>query len=573
MLKFKNKNKIIKPNDICSFPKHKGKKFIDVFLEDRSYLEWLVSKNIITYKLDDFNKIVIAKNTNDQVTNLTPEQLIVSDNIIKEIRKQALYSKYRSIVIDAESGSGKSHTLVQTISRIPIKELLECYNMYALGPTNNAVDLLKNKIKSIGDSVKIMTIHRCLKMMKKYNDDGLIYFTPESSFISEVSRITNDKSKVNIFFIDESSMIPDTIYNYLREINGLFIYFGDIKQLPPIEESIDFSTGISKTLIESNIKYSLSQIVRAKNENILNIHKSFRSGENIIVENDNVKICKNDYDFYSIFVNLVKIDKLSCILTYTNKRVREHSVNIRELLGFTEPFVKNELLRCNTYYDSMNIGSLHNLGYIFEFDPNLEFEESSESEYYNTEKLIWKQNSIGRDDISEKAKDCISYGLKKFELLPTKQQTASIVNVTDYRQTDLLFIFKSPCSDMAEKHFCIRFYLIGVINDKSENGCISILEQSVKNIEMWNGLLEHWNKMLKIVFENKIKWQLYYNVLEMDAPFTHTYSMTIHKAQGSTIKNAFIDINDINKMEDNIMKQHLLYTAVTRTSDNIYFNT
>lgn len=40
------------------------------------------------------------------------------------------------------------------------------------------------------------------------------------------------------------------------------------------------------------------------------------------------------------------------------------------------------------------------------------------------------------------------------------------------------------------------------------------------------------------------------------------------KLQGSTISNAFIDLRDINRCQDNEMKRQLQYVALSRTSKN-----
>lgn len=558
------KTRNIKPNDICKFAKHKGKTYSDVYCEDSSYMEWLSEKKFIIFNKEEFLNVLKKKHTTSYINNLTPEQLEVSDYIIKEIRNQHNYVNYRSIIIDAESGSGKSHVLSQTIARIPAQEILDHYNIYVVGPTNHAVNLLKTKIKPVGDKIQIMTLHRCLKMMKKYNDDGIIFFQPDGDYLGKISATAFDKSKINIFFVDESSMINDRIYSYLKVINGLFIYFGDIKQLPPIEESMEFVNGVSKTLTESSTKLLLSKVIRAKNENILNIHRSFRTGENMISENENVKVFHNDFDFYNAFIETLKIDNCACILTYTNKRVKEHSTNIRKLLGYTNEFDKGELLRCNNYYDSVSVGCLHSLGMVLVMDDIIDF---TNTEITYTNEYLTYSNVYSLNNVSEIARDYVTYGLKKFELEPMKCQTSTIVTVSKCESIKLIFIIKSPCPSIPEKHFCIKFNIIDIVNYAK----ITILDQSIENVEQWEILLEHWLLVLKTVFGKKIKWQLYYNIVEIDAHFTHTYSMTIHKAQGSTLKNVFIDMNDINAMEDPKMKQHLLYTAVTRSSDNVNF--
>ena len=49
------------------------------------------------------------------------------------------------------------------------------------------------------------------------------------------------------------------------------------------------------------------------------------------------------------------------------------------------------------------------------------------------------------------------------------------------------------------------------------------------------------------------------------------YSSTIHKSQGSTYRNIFLDINNCSFFKRNLSTYNkLLYTAVTRTKDMLY---
>ena len=166
--------------------------------------------------------------------------------------------------------------------------------------------------------------------------------------------------------------------------------------------------------------------IRAKNENILNIHKSFRTGENMISENENVKLYHNEYDFYNAFIETLKIDNCACILTYTNKRVKEHSTNIRKLLEYSNDFDKGEFLRCNNYYDSVNVGCLDSLGMVLIMDDIIDF-ENTEINYTN--EYLTYSNNYTTHNLSERGRDYVTYGLKKFELEPMKCHTSTIVEI------------------------------------------------------------------------------------------------------------------------------------------------
>ncbi len=62
-------------------------------------------------------------------------------------------------------------------------------------------------------------------------------------------------------------------------------------------------------------------------------------------------------------------------------------------------------------------------------------------------------------------------------------------------------------------------------------------------------------------------WQM--NVIDIFAQLNYGYCITVHKSQGSTFKNVFIDLFDIfeNKNKEEVLK--CLYTAITRTSDSL----
>lgn len=51
---------------------------------------------------------------------------------------------------------------------------------------------------------------------------------------------------------------------------------------------------------------------------------------------------------------------------------------------------------------------------------------------------------------------------------------------------------------------------------------------------------------------------------------TYSYSCTIHKSQGKTVENVIIDIKDVNSASDYKMQRKLLYTSISRASNNIY---
>ena len=70
---------------------------------------------------------------------------------------------------------------------------------------------------------------------------------------------------------------------------------------------------------------------------------------------------------------------------------------------------------------------------------------------------------------------------------------------------------------------------------------------------------------------NKIYRDILSNVIDCFAKLNYGYCITVHKSQGSTFENVYIDMDDIlkNNNEEETMK--CIYTAITRTSKTLQF--
>ena len=71
----------------------------------------------------------------------------------------------------------------------------------------------------------------------------------------------------------------------------------------------------------------------------------------------------------------------------------------------------------------------------------------------------------------------------------------------------------------------------------------------------------------------KQKWKYYYDFINKFGNVSYGYCYTGYKAQGSTFKNIFIDVNDIVTVGPISDKRKLqaLYTGVTRASHLVSF--
>lgn len=65
-------------------------------------------------------------------------------------------------------------------------------------------------------------------------------------------------------------------------------------------------------------------------------------------------------------------------------------------------------------------------------------------------------------------------------------------------------------------------------------------------------------------------WQNYFAVKEQMADLRPAHALTCHKAQGSTYKEVFIDLDDIGRNTKWYEVARLLYVAITRASEKVY---
>ena len=86
-----------------------------------------------------------------------------------------------------------------------------------------------------------------------------------------------------------------------------------------------------------------------------------------------------------------------------------------------------------------------------------------------------------------------------------------------------------------------------------------------------NEHLERIKAMKKKALEDKEYWKIYYALKDSFPDIRPRDAKTIHKAQGSSVDDVFIDLNDLSHCHDDNVFRRLLYVAISRARKNIYF--
>jgi hypothetical protein len=498
--------------------------------------EFLTDEQKLCYKI--FYRII--QNTKYEYGKTLDTQFIstISDLILNKLN---FFKKIKQFPISLKGGAGTGKTTISTY--LIQNAMTEDDNLCVLAPTHKALANIRSSFRSICTDknliIKYSTISKFLNAKVQYDKDGKQFYEISPDITVPYSHI----------IIDEMSMINkkdfeaiENIMKYNRHI--LFIFLGDDCQLPPIGES----ESISFTKV--NNMYELKNIVRAGNDDLKNIYSFFRNKVKTnsrkflpsrINSMENVKYLTNMDDIKNVLGGRFDF-KSDVVLAFRNKTVDSYQNYIRNIYGFSKDeygvgekmifksFMKLPLQYNKTYYQDF-IDSLMILNY------NKLSKAYDDMMYWDMIERRQKNKSFNKVDICfvKSSKECDFLGYKVNSINVSLEGEESIYNFNKVKEYDI--------------------------------------DRFTKDCKIWWGRLKTLIKMnnpSKRTITNL--WEIYYLIINLiDAPLIFGYSSTIHKSQGSTYRNIFLDINDCSCISRNLSDYNkLLYTAVTRSKDMLY---
>ena len=164
------------------------------------------------------------------------------------------------------------------------------------------------------------------------------------------------------------------------------------------------------------------------------------------------------------------------------------------------------------------------------------------------------------------------------------------------RMNDIRNITKQQTKCNIEEIISENPFIINIVTDKKEIANICHLKKKIKskmdeindylNLKydnfhqkiftliqeiIWEKLYETFDHLI-IFSNNDDNLKKYFNISE-DVYVSHPYASTIHKSQGQTFSDVYVDVNNIlNTKQHFIIKKRLLYTSITRCSKDLYLN-
>ena len=425
-------------------------------------------------------------------------------------------------------------------------------NFVLAAPTGKASKVISNKTKS-----PAYTLHRTIysfKDIKEFQDNN----TDGSETYKIYAELAiNDQSADTVYIVDESSMISDVtneeeffkcgsgklLSDFLKFVNldhndhrKKVILIGDDAQLPPI--GMNFSPALNQEYLLKqygikSIVFELTEVLRQKSgsgvmHNSTNIRKSLKNNifNQLIIESNYSDIHKLKHeDLLKEYLNSCdrKINGESIILAHSNADVAAHNKEIRQLFFPHHPNI--------TAGDKVMAVSNNN-AYGF-FISNGEFGLVREV----TDEIEQRTISIKRKNHTNKAveKTNITLTFKDIVVSFRNFEGKTITFETKILE-DLLY------SDQA--------------NLTSDENKALYIDFCMRN--------QHLKPQTQ-AFKDTLLADPYFNALRLK----FGYAITCHKAQGSEWNNVFVKCK---KHQNQLSAGYFrwLYTAITRTSNNLY---
>ena len=422
----------------------------------------------------------------------------------------ALYSTKRA-VLNGSAGVGKTWLANYIINQMAVT-IPSNKDIYVSAPTNKAVAVIKDKVKT-DRNVTFITTHSALKMKREIDR-----YSGEVRFKSFATEKNPALRNVRLLVVDEASMLNEEMLTTLERfatMQGCMVLFiGDDKQLPPVGEDS------SKVFTSGYATATLTEIIRQGAGNpIIDLSRDLKRiwTDNTITmgwSGKEVSGVRNDVGGYIYSNDLMKVvDTLAYIngtndlkyLAWTNEAVNSMNKKVRQRI-----------------YGRPN---LIELSESLIFDAPYGKDAEGISLYYTNEEINVEELQV----ISR----TISYPIKSNNI--TGEYEKNTIN--------------------------LKLYSINPGVKNLTDGVVVVHEDSVAD---YKKILK---KMRANCISRDLEWVDFFGFSERFAQVKYNHAITVHKSQGSTYKQAILNVKDINRNRKKEEKEKLLYTAVTRASD------
>ena len=425
-----------------------------------------------------------------------------------------LNSKETSFSLYGPAGTGKSGMLSYVINFLEQNG----YDYSVCAPTHKAALVVRNYIDR-----DVITLHSLLALSPKLD----IFKLDLRELQFESGKNTMQIPYKGVVIVDEASMINDDLFDLLEErcqtMGSKILFSSDKMQLAPVK-----SKTYSKVYSVNN-KFGLTKIYRQDSKNsIAPILETLRTHSiddldscqgktgSLYIQSelaDFIKLSLPKFQESSKTLNVLKIR----ILAFTNARVQNYNAAVKNLLFRDKEYNVGELL---TAYSN---GSYKGSAYYNSMDYIVQVIQPCS-------KLIAGINVSG-------------YILSLWD--PYYKKQFEVFMISKDNNPEEVFV------SIAAKIESIRLEAIYSKNKKTRG-------------RIWGeyyDLLHSFATPIDLIFDNRVI---------VTKSFDYGYAQSIHKSQGSSYDEVFIDWRNTKICKDEEFKRQLQYVALSRTRSNAY---
>lgn len=408
------------------------------------------------------------------------------------------------------AGTGKS----SIVGEITKEQYLKGRRICVSALSNKATNVIAKK-NPYADS---MTLHKLLSLKAIEESENLQF------------KLSFDEKKIShvnyydIIILDEISQCPDVLFKMLIEKIELYgrklICLGDNAQLPPVEQQSDS--------IAFNIenKFELTQIIRQGNDSnipvfakeIRNIIKEIKEGYDVPIDTKiEIGECSDIkfYDTSNVFLELIMND-------FTSKEYKNNNDFVK-VIGYRNNTINkvNELIRRTIFKENL--------------EPLM-----------NGERLILTS-----------------------PLYESEESRISMMDTSD--DIEILEILSTNIYEKNHYGIKIMFPYIETLIKRCDDGLttkVNILQPSLK--DKFDEMMRQWAKNIK-GRKDIFRYEWYPFLKKYNVP-NYAYTITSHRAQGSTYQKVYMLEDDIDqvKKSDSLTLWKSKYVSSTRPSNELH---
>jgi hypothetical protein len=383
----------------------------------------------------------------------------------------------------------------------------------------------------------------------------------------------------NIIVIDEVSMLADKDYNIIldaiKKKQIQVIFMGDILQIPEVDTNNPERKSVSKAF-SANEQVLLTEVKRTDDNDILTILTELRNNPTSlipVIPNSNRLQYLDQGEFDNQIVETIRIEpEETVLLSYTNNGVKDSNRKLRRALGRVGNLQENDIIVGFSGYKSKQIekGNIANsVRYTVE---NVEKDGSNYIITAKSQKLKALED-LGVKNVNEyavgtykqlSANDSLVFeDLTNEDLEKNNRDVSEILKlVYDTKQAAVARRIRWNVYDAALAKASMYFENVNLGSDYVYN-------PNTNRMELYNYIVH--GDILKNFAELKVEKGIDYG-----------HAITIHKSQGSTIKNVFFDASTLpqgtsskliqNGNQISTEKHSLIYVALSRASNMLVIN-